>query len=421
MTRILAFLPTKRREARCRGNEYIDSKHKDEFSQKKSKAEKLEDFSVVDGKQKSKGCSQMMKLMAEQDAKTIENGKLLQASLDQGLGSFTPDLMMEKFVQDYKLASHIYGESIIRLLSGYESEYIERNIKIPEFQREMKQRVRDKISELKSQGLLDKGSNITDDGVKLASLVLYSEEIDNLIAKGIIGEKFNKQNYIYGDRNDVKLFSKQDSYKDIAIKKSIKTSIRRGHSRLEVKDLKSFEKTSKGKIYIVYALDSSGSMRGEKIATCKKAGVALAFKAIEERDSVGLIVFGKEVKQVVMPTDDFMLLLKEISTLKASSETNIASTIMKSIEMFPNTDVTKHLMLLTDAMPTAGKDPEKEALEAASLAALHGITISIVGIGLKKEAETFASKIVEIGKGKLHIAKEVNEIDKIVLEDYYGL
>ena len=33
-------------------------------------------------------------------------------------------------------------------------------------------------------------------------------------------------------------------------------------------------------------------MKGPKIGACKRAGIALAYKAIEEKDKVGLIVFG---------------------------------------------------------------------------------------------------------------------------------
>jgi Mg-chelatase subunit ChlD len=359
--------------------------------------------------------------LTQGDKKTVEKGKLLQSLLDQTMTSFMPDLMMEKFVKDYKLAKQIYGESLLRFLSGYDPNYVKKNIKIPEFQRELLDKMKEKVRDLKADGLVNNQNEITEGGLELASLVLYVEEINNLMPKGIIGDKFHKKNHVYGDKNDVKIFKKSDRYKDLAIRKSIKSAIRRGHNKLMVEDMKSFERTSKGKIYVVYALDSSGSMKGEKIAMCKKAGIALSFKAIEEKDLVGLMVFGKEVKQQVMPTDDFMLLLKEMAKIRACSETNLAITIQKSIEMFPETDVTKHLIILTDAMPTFGDDPEKETLEAARIAASHEITISLIGINLNQKSEKLAKKIVEISNGRLYVVKDVKEVDKIVLEDYYGL
>jgi len=168
-------------------------------------------------------------------------------------------------------------------------------------------------------------------------------------------------------------------------------------------------------------MDASGSMKGDKISTCKKAGVALAYKAIHEKDKVGLIVFGTDIKEAIAPTRDFGLLLKSITKIKAAAETDMASTIKKSVELFPSTKATKHLLLLTDALPTKGADPEKMTLEAASFARAHGITISLIGINLDNKGKKLAEKLIEIGDGKLYIVKDLKQLDKIVLEDYYAV
>jgi Mg-chelatase subunit ChlD len=96
----------------------------------------------------------------------------------------------------------------------------------------------------------------------------------------------------------------------------------------------------------------------------KRAGVALAYKAINERNKVGLIVFGEEVKKVVLPTLDFEEILKSITTIRARAETDIAATIQKALEMFSHSKETKHLILLTDVLPTKGKKPEEETMKA---------------------------------------------------------
>jgi Mg-chelatase subunit ChlD len=409
--KILAFLPHKRRKARCLGNKGKEKK-------KKKKVKSLEEF---EGVAKSNRGNKLHSSLTQGDQKTVDKGKLLQALLDQGMSSFMPDLMMEKFLNDYKLAKQIYGESLLRYLGGYDPNYVKKNLKIPEFQRELMEKMREKVRDLKSEGMINSRNEITDEGLELASLVLYVEEIKNLMPKGIVGERFHKQNHIYGERNDVKIFKKSDRYRDLAIRKSIKSAIRRNHKQLFVEDMKSFERSSKGKIYVIYALDSSGSMKGEKIAMCKKAGIALAFKAIEEKDMVGLMVFGKEVKQQVMPTNDFMMLLREMTKIRACSETDLATTIKQSVEMFPETDVTRHLIILTDAMPTVGDDPEGDTIAAANIAAANKITISLIGINLNKKTEKLAKTIVDTTNGRLYIVKDVKEIDRIVLEDYYGL
>ncbi|MBS3112402.1 VWA domain-containing protein, partial [Candidatus Woesearchaeota archaeon] len=168
-------------------------------------------------------------------------------------------------------------------------------------------------------------------------------------------------------------------------------------------------------------LDASGSMKGDKIGMCKKAGVALAYRAIQERDKVGLVVFGSEVEDVVYPTSDFGLFLKAIVRIRARKQTDIAKTIESAIRLFPHENITKHLVLITDAVPTVGSDPEGQTLSLVSRAKDVGITVSVIGIGINEEGIELAKKIVEIGEGRLYVVKDLNNLDSIVIEDYYSL
>ena len=362
-----------------------------------------------------------MHSVLENDKKVIDSGKLISDAINQGMSSFSPDLMFEQLVKNYTLAKQIYGESIIRLVSGYEPDYIKKNIGIPEFQRELKDKIQEKIQQLKDDGFVEKDNSLSEKGIELASLVMYFEELDKIVPKGMIGEKISKKTFIYGEKENSRTYKKGDRYRDIALKKAIKLAIRRSHKNFDTKDLQVYEKQSKGQTYIIYALDASGSMKGKKIEACKRAGIALAYKAINERDKVGLIVFGSDVKEFIEPTLDFTHLLKEITRIKASKETDIASTLKKSIEMFPRDDITKHLILITDALPTKGETPEKSTLEEASTARSRGITISLIGINLDEKGKKLAEKVVELGGGRLYIVKNLENVDQIVLEDYYSV
>jgi Mg-chelatase subunit ChlD len=388
----------------------------------KLKKENLSRAEEMTGKlSKQSQQDKLMNSVLENDRQTIDDGKLINNAINNSLGSFTPDILFEQLVKDYKMARHIYGEKLIRALSGYEPDYIEKNINIPEFRRELKQRIADRIEGLKDRKLIDKDMIITKKGYELASLVLYAEELDRLTPKGLAGDKLHKKQNIYGEKQDVREFRKQDMYRNLAVRKTLKTALRRGHERPEIADFRSFTRKSKGQVYVIYALDSSGSMKGKKIENCKKAGVALAFRAIDEKDKVGMMVFGKDVDVSIEPTSDFPMLLGEITRIRAFNETDLANTIRRSIEMFPEVGAAKHLIILTDALPTVGKDPKKDTLEAASLAKASGITISTIGINLDDKGRKLAEEIVKIGEGKLYTARETEDIDVIVLEDYYAV
>jgi len=363
----------------------------------------------------------LMHSVIEHDQQAIDDGKTIEEGINRGLSAFTPNMLFDKLVSNYSLTKQLYGERLLRLLTGYEPDYLEKNLGIPEFQKELKKQIEANLDRLKNQNLLGAHGEITDKGVELASLILYIEELDNIIPKGMIGEKVNKRVSHYGEKSDFRTFKKGDRYKDIALRKSIKTAIKRKHKKLEPVDLKTAQRQSKGAVNVIYGLDSSASMKGDKIATCKKAGVALAYKAINDKDKVGLVVFGKDVKDFVEPTDDFGFLLNKITRVKASKQTDFVELIKKSTELFPSGDVTNHLVILTDALPTVGKEPEEETLKAVSLARAAGITISVIGIKLDEKGKKLAKQIADLGEGRFYIVRDLKRLDKLVLEDYYSV
>ena len=330
-------------------------------------------------------------------------------------------MMFESITNNYSMAKKIMGETLIRLISGYNPSYIERNIRIPEFKRELKKRLEDNIEELREDKLLKRDYSVSEEGIKLASIVTFAQELDNIVPKGIFGEKDHKKISHYGNRGEVRNYKKGDRYKDIHIRESIKLAIRRGHPTVSKEDLKTSDRESRGKVHVIYAIDASGSMKGKKLEMSKKAGIALAYKAINSKDKVGLIAFGSEVKEEIEPTDDFMLLLTKITMLTASRQTDFKGMLHRAVELFSPGNYTKHLMILSDAMPTVGEEPEKETLREISAIKNAGVTVSLIGINLDDKSKLFAEKIVQIGEGKIYLVRETDEIDRIVLEDYYSV
>ncbi len=355
------------------------------------------------------------------DKTTIDQGKLLEEAYNHSIGSFVPDMMFSNIVKNFSIAKQLYGETMMKLLTGYDPNYIQKNLNIPEFRKELQKEINERIEALKQQGLIDDSGIVEQKGIELASLVLYVEELDHIIPKGILGYWGSKQKSAYGEPGEARAFKKGDKYKNLAIRQSLKRAIKRGHQELFVEDLASRKRESKGTISVVYAIDASASMKGKKIETCKKAGVALAYKAISEKDKVGLVVFGTEIKDFVAPTDDFGMLLQKITKVMASRQTDFAKMIRKATELFIPDNTTKHLIILTDALPTVGKEPEKETLEAVSAARAAGITISLIGIQLDKRGIKLAEQMSLLGEGKFSIVQDLDELDRLVLQDYYSL
>lgn len=348
-----------------------------------------------------------------------KDGKLIKEAINQGIGGFVPDAIYEQIVSNYSAAERLFGKTFLNLVSGYDADYLGKNVRIPEFKRELKQRIAERMDELHREGFLDDGYMITEKGMQLAALVSYVEELDVMVARGLFGEGVSKKRAVYGSKGETHAYRKGDRYRDIAIRRSLKRAARRMHGTLLFEDMEAHARESHGSVSVIYGIDASGSMKGEKIDLAKKAGIALAFKAVDRKDKVGLVVFSKDVKEAVAPTNDFGLLLRKISAVRAARETDIVKLLEKAIELFPKGEETKHLIILSDALPTVGAMPEEETLEAVSAARNAGITVSVVGVNLDEKGERLAKRIAEVGEGRFYLVKNLVELDKVVLEDYY--
>lgn len=367
----------------------------------------------------SETMDKLMRSVLENDQQLIDEGHVLADGISHGLHSFTPEMLFEQLVKDYRQAKELYGQRLIRQLSGYEPGYVERNIRIPEFRRELKGRLQQSVKSFEDHGLIDKEGKITDEGLTIASLSMTVEELSKLKSKGALGERASKIKGLVGEKADYDAYRSHHRYRDLALKATVKKAIRRGHGRIAKEDLTVHERLDRQRATVIYAIDASGSMKGEKLASAKRAGIALGYKATQKGDRVGVVIFGREVTGEQRPTAELLPLIKVIVAARAARETDIAATIRHAQGLFDNSSGLKHLVLLTDGLQTVGEDPVAAVLEAASSAAACGVTISVIGLRLDEEGELLSRRLVDVGKGTLYLVKSYDDLDLLLIEDYY--
>lgn len=381
-----------------------------------------EDVTLEDGEQadeldgsmeRSPDEQRLMHSVMENDEQTVNDGRLVQEAQNISMGNFTPDVLFEKLVKDYEEVAELYGETILREVTGHEPSSLERNIRIPEFKRMLKEQLSQRMKALQERGILDKQFGITDQGFLLAALVLIKDELDHLQAVGF-GKREQKQR-----REDPSqdVTPRRLRYKDFDLKRSLGVVARRGHERIVAEDMRFREQESEGKISILYALDASGSMKGKKLALAKRAGVALAYEAIRNNDDVGLLAFGSQIETTIPPGKRFLDIVHALTTLKAKRETDIANAIRSAVPLLKGKS--KHLVLLTDALHTAGSFDD--VLAAAQEAKEEQVSISIIGINLDKEGEELSQKIIDLTQGRFYRVQNLQEMDLLILEDYARL
>lgn len=134
--------------------------------------------------------------------------------------------------------------------------------------------------------------------------------------------------------------------------------------------------------WLVFALDKSSSMKGEKFSLAKQALIKNARESlakVSEDSRVGIVAFGSEAERVCEPTDDLNVIDQELSVVKASGSTAMDDGIRmaENRALSAPAGTTRIVALLTDGMP----NDEQDALDAAQAARDKGITLCCLGIG----------------------------------------
>lgn len=352
------------------------------------------------------------------DSGKIDQGLLVEEAQNRGIGIFSPDLFFDHLVSNYRIAEQLYGEKLLKLVTGYTGNYLERNIKIPEFQKMLKEKLHENIKELNEKGIIDATGQVTQKGLEMAALAVAIEELDT--PSSIAGQTSTtgKTKDEYGERDELHQYKTGDKYRNLNVRKTITSLIKHGRTNIQKEDLMMNTRIHKGTVNIVYALDASASMKGNKLQACRRAGISLAYKAIKKKDKVGLVVFGEKIKEAVEPTKDFGLLVEKMMLMTASRQTDFVLMIEKATQMLAHQKGQKHVIIISDAIPTAGEQPKEKTQKIIAEAHAKKISFSLVGIKLDNEGMQFAKKIVEIGGGRLYSVGDAGEIKNIVLQEY---
>ncbi len=346
-----------------------------------------------------------------------KKGTIVKEMITKGLDKMFPDIMFSHIVNNYKEAEKLYGETLLTEVLEEDWSRAKKNVKIPEYQQHVKKKIEKFFKYAKKEKIIDKHGKVDKELCKKLFASVYCEQELMLNSKNTFEEHKSKIKSEYGEKADTRNYRKGDNFRNVSLRKTVKKTIRRHHSSIKDKDIVVFDRKSKKIVEIIYAVDASGSMKGDKLEKAKKAGSVLSFKAIEEKNKTGLIVFSNKTNLELYPDLNWNYFVETLGQAVAKGQTDIANMIKKSIEMF-GTSKNKHLIIISDGMPTHGQNPIKNAITAAEIAHENNITISFIGINLEEKGMEFGKKITEIGRGNFYLTSG-DDIEELVLEDYY--
>ncbi|RLC43542.1 MAG: hypothetical protein DRH49_00965 [Candidatus Coatesbacteria bacterium] len=172
---------------------------------------------------------------------------------------------------------------------------------------------------------------------------------------------------------------------------------------------------------IVFVVDKSGSMRGEKIEQVKKA-LSYCVEHLNLIDRFNVISFSSEVamlfdEPVSANEDNKAKALEYIDSIEARGGTNINEALIKSLEQFDsNSNAVRMLIFLTDGKPTIGTVDEATILDNIAKAN-ESVIGYIFGVGYDLNA-FLLDRISETLHGMTEYIAPYENIDDAVVRFY---
>ncbi len=157
---------------------------------------------------------------------------------------------------------------------------------------------------------------------------------------------------------------------------------------------------------ICLAIDSSGSMDGEKIEQAKAAALGL-LKQLRPTDHISIISFSDKatVQLPMSPVGTSRELAAAVKAISVSGLTAMYAALEAAFTQARQSSLeagtVKRVILLTDGNPTVGRTDSKEFVTLAQQMREAGITITTIGIGTDYN-ETLLEKVAEAAGGLWH-------------------
>jgi uncharacterized membrane protein len=179
-------------------------------------------------------------------------------------------------------------------------------------------------------------------------------------------------------------------------------------------DFDSEKRRNTPSLALMLVIDKSGSMKGERIELAKDAAKATV-EILQKDDKVGVAAFDDGVQPLVrmQSASNRVRILSDISRLRASGGTNIASALAYAFEELAITQARlKHIILLTDGNSESG-NIFSEVIPALRI---ENITVSTVAVGAESDT-TLLRRIAEGGNGRYYYTNDPYNVPRIFTKE----
>jgi Ca-activated chloride channel family protein len=169
---------------------------------------------------------------------------------------------------------------------------------------------------------------------------------------------------------------------------------------------------------VIFALDKSGSMNGQKF-TQARAALRFILERLEPQDNFNLVDYNNQVftwkpELMDMSPENRRSALAYVDNLRSGGSTNIEEALTTSFKMIGDPDQANYIIFLTDGQPTVGEQNEMRLAELARKAnPRDGARLFSFGVGYDVNARLLDRLSGQAGGSSVFVSPDENLETKV--------
>ena len=166
--------------------------------------------------------------------------------------------------------------------------------------------------------------------------------------------------------------------------------------------------------HLTFVIDVSGSMAAENRLGLVKRSLALLVDKLDERDTIGIVVYGSTGRRVLAPTSagNRERILSAIDGLRPEGSTNLEQGLNLGYEMAQESFVrgaSNRVVLCTDGVANTGQTEADALLARIRNEATRGIDMMALGFGMGNYNDALLQRLADEGNGQYAYIDDLGE------------
>lgn len=175
---------------------------------------------------------------------------------------------------------------------------------------------------------------------------------------------------------------------------------------------------------LVFVLDKSGSMAGERMQLVKDALMMLVDQ-IRDTDTIGLVTFDSTGHVVLEPTPgtERYRIRKAIRELSTGGSTNAGQGLELGYglmeKVYDPTSINR-VVLASDGVANTGETDQARILKNVTERAEARVDLTTLGVGMGNHNDVFLEQLADQGNGSCHYLDDIQEAERVLVEGFLG-